>query len=179
MREKIDSRFLVIMGIVLFGVFGRILTNGLIPNFAPIGAIALFSGAYFRDKKVAFLIPMLAMFLSDLFIGFHETMIFVYLGFAITVLLGFSLRTNESLPVGKTVGVTLASALIFFFLTNAGVWLMYDFYPKGLSGLWMSLTAGIPFLRMSVLGDFFYVAIFFGAFEWIKSTVPSFKVVLK
>lgn len=179
MREKIDSRFLVIMGIVLFGVFGRILTNGLIPNFAPIGAIALFSGAYFQNKKVAFIVPMLAMILSDIVIGFHETMVFVYLGFAITVFLGFGLRTNDSLNVGKTVGTTLASALIFFFLTNAGVWMMYDFYPKGLTGLWASLTAGLPFLRMSVLGDFFYVAIFFGVFEWMKNAVPSFKVALK
>jgi hypothetical protein len=179
MRDRIDSRLVTLVALVLITAFSRILTNGWIPNFAPIGAIALFSGAYFADKRLAFIVPVFAMLISDLFIGFHETMIFVYGAFVGMVILGFLLRSNTTVSVPKTIGVTLAGTLLFFFVTNTGVWLMYDFYPKNFAGLMGSWVAGIPFLRYSLLGDFFYVTLLFGVFEWMKRTVPSFNIVLK
>lgn len=174
-----DSRLLALAAIVLVAALSRILTNGLIPNFAPIGALALFSGAYFQDKRMAFVIPVSAMLISDLFIGFHPTMIFVYAAFVGMVALGFLLRTNEQLSIPKTAGITIIGTLLFFFVTNTGVWMMYDFYPKNISGLFASWVAGIPFLRYSFLGDLFYVGLLFGVFEWMKRSVPSFNVALK
>lgn len=177
MNEKLDKRFLTLGVIVLLAALSRILTQGLIPNVAPIGALALFSGAYFMDRKLAFLIPMVAMLISDIFLGFHPTILFVYVGFALTVMMGFLLRNNNN--AGKTMMVTILSSLVFFFLTNFGVWAMYDFYPNNLSGLVSSYVAGLPFLRNSLLGDLFYTGLFFGAFEWMKRMVPSFNVSLK
>jgi hypothetical protein len=177
MNEKLDKRFLTLGVIVLLAALSRVLTQGLIPNVAPIGALALFSGAYFMDRKLAFLIPMAAMLISDIFLGFHPTILFVYAGFALTVMMGFMLRNNNN--VGKTMMVTILSSLIFFFLTNFGVWAMYDFYSNNFSGLVSSYIAGIPFLRNSLLGDLFYTGLFFGAFEWMKRMVPSFNVSLK
>jgi hypothetical protein len=179
MKDRMDSRLLTLTAIILIAALSRILTNGLIPNFAPIGALALFSGAFFMDKRMAFIVPVSAMLISDLFIGFHATMIFVYAAFAGMVALGFLLRTNDQLSIVKTAGVTIIGTLLFFFVTNTGVWLMYDFYPKNISGLFASWVAGIPFLRYSFLGDLFYVSLLFGVFELMKRSVPSFNVALK
>jgi hypothetical protein len=179
MKDRMDSRLLTLAAIILLAALSRLLTNGLIPNFAPIGAIALFSGAYFKDKRMAFIVPVTAMLISDVFIGFHSTMIFVYAAFIGMVALGFLLRTNDQISIPKTAGVTVVGTLLFFFVTNTGVWMMYDFYPKNINGLFASWVAGIPFLRFSLLGDLFYVSLLFGAFEWIKRSVPSFNVALK
>lgn len=177
MNEKLDKRFLVLGVIVLLAALSRVLTQGLIPNVAPIGALALFSGAYFMDRKLAFLLPMAAMLISDVFLGFHPTIPFVYAGFAIAVMMGFILRNNNN--PARTMMVTVLSSLMFFLVTNFGVWVMYDFYPNNLSGLVSSYVAGLPFLRNSLLGDLFYTGVFFGAFEWMKKMVPAFNVALK
>jgi len=177
-KDKIDSRFIVLVAIVLFAAISRLMTQGMIPNFSPIGAIALFSGAYFKDKKLAFLVPVLSMLLSDLFIEFHATMLFVYAGFILTVAIGFMLRTNGSLSMPKTFLAVVLSTITFFLLTNFGTWLMYDMYPKTAAGLVACLAAGIPFIKNSFLGDLFYVTVLFGSFELVKNYVPGFRVAL-
>src|SRR5688500_2634303 len=93
MNEKIlNSRFIFITVAILLAALSRLLPHP--PNFAPIAAIALLGCALYQDKKLAFAVPFLAMFLSDLIIGFHNTMWAVYLGFGLIVMIGFTLRNN-------------------------------------------------------------------------------------
>ncbi|MEE9310475.1 MAG: DUF6580 family putative transport protein, partial [Cocleimonas sp.] len=86
------------------------------PNVSPVAAMALFGGAYFADKRMAFIVPFLALFLSDLFLGLHNSMVFVYTGFALTVAIGFALKNRVT--VTNTLFAAVAASVVFFLLTN-------------------------------------------------------------
>ena len=137
-----------------------------IPNISPIAAMALFAGAQFSDKKLAFLIPLLALLLSDLMLGFHNTMLFVYGAFALTVLIGIKISHKQN--VFSITLSAIAASMLFFLITNAGVWLVYDTYAPGLGGLAESYMAGIPFYRQTLVGDLFFTAILFGGYHLIS-----------
>lgn len=132
------------------------------PNFAPISAMALFGGAYL-NRKYALIVPLIAMFLSDIFLGFHGTIIYVYGSFVATGLIGLWLRKHKNFT--NVVGTAFFSSLLFFLITNFGVWLEGKLYSANLSGLMESYIMAIPFFRNTVLGDLFYVALFFGSYE--------------
>jgi len=140
------------------------------PNFTPIAAIALFGGASFYDRRVAFLVPLAAMLLSDLVIGFHRLMPLVYGSFALTVLLGFWLRRRRTPQT--VLGVALASSAVFFAITNFGVWAMGSLYPHTLEGLIAAYVAAIPFFRNTVLGDLCYASVLFGGFALLERPFP-------
>lgn len=146
--------------IILFAVILRLVPH--IPNFAPISAMALFGGAYL-NKKYALIAPLMAMFVSDIFLGFHGTMTFVYGSFILTGLIGLWLRKHKGLK--NVILATISSSLIFFIITNFGVWFEGKLYPANLSGLIESYILAIPFFRNTVLGDLFYTALFFGSYE--------------
>lgn len=132
------------------------------PNVTPIAALALFGGAQFLDKRLAFLVPFAALFLSDLVMGLHSQMPIVYAGFALVVCIGFALRGRlRALPVAAA---TLAGSVVFFLVSNFGVWATGGWYAKTFAGLVACYAAGIPFFRNSLLGDAFYAAVLFGAF---------------
>ncbi len=134
----------------------------IIPNVSPIAAMALFAGAMLTDKKLAFVIPFAALLLSDLVLGMHSTMIFVYLAFAVTVLVGISIKKHQNI---LTIFLAaLGTSLMFFLVTNAGVWLMYDTYPARFTGLIESYIAGIPFYQNTLIGDLFFNTVLFGGY---------------
>lgn len=138
------------------------------PNFAPIGAIALFAGVYL-SKRWALALPLAAMFFSDLFIGFYQSvlMIAVYGSFLLTVLLGFWLKKYKTwYCIG---GGAILSALLFFLITNFAVWAFSPWYAKTLSGLWQCYLMAIPFFRNTLVGNLFYTLVFFGAYSFVES----------
>lgn len=143
------------------------------PNFTSVTAIALFGGAYFADKRLAFLIPLSALLLSDVFLGFYPHMEFVYLSFALVVCLGFWLQNNRSLLT--IVVATLASSILFFVLTNFGVWLFQSLYPKTLDGLLSCYVAALPFFQNSLLGDLFFTLVLFTTFTLIEMGFPRLR----
>lgn len=169
-KEKLNSRLFLILGVVIIAMITRSFTRNVddLANFTPLGAIFLFSGAYFSDKKLAFIVPMLAMFVTDLFVGFHSTMPFVYGAFALSILIGFQLREVQEHKAVKIIGASLLGSVLFFLITNFGAWLAIDFYPKTTEGLTLAYVEGIPFFRNTVMGDLFYSGLFFGAFELAK-----------
>lgn len=134
------------------------------PNFAPIAAMALFGGVYL-NKKYALILPLLALFTSDLFIGFYGApmMSFVYGSFLLTGCIGIFLKNHKKPTV--IISAALFSSLLFYLITNFGVWLTTPFYPKTLSGLLESYTMAIPFFRNTILGDLLYTGIFFTSYE--------------
>lgn len=155
---------LAALAMILFGVAARLLPHP--PNVAPIAAMALFGGAYL-PKKYAFLIPILAMLISDYFIGFWGAgMILVYGSFILAATLGLLLRDKR--PPLKIVSLSLVSSLLFFLITNIP-WLHPNtWYTKDLVGLLASYANALPFFRNTLLGDLGYTIGFFGAYESAK-----------
>src|SRR3972149_4169044 len=162
--NNFTSKFWLVTIMILAAAFTRLIPHP--PNFTAVGAIALFGGAYFSDKKFAFVVPMLAMLLSDLIIGFHNGMLSVYLSFVIIVGIGIILSRNIKLK--NVVTASLLSSVIFFVLTNFQMWMQSPLYAKDISGLVACYVAAIPFFHHTVLSDLFFVGILFGLFAAIQ-----------
>ncbi len=161
----------VVTGLVLVATLTRLIPHPY--NFTPITAIALFGGAHFADKRLAFLIPLLAMFASDLLIGFHSLMPLTYLCFSAIVLIGFLLRGRQSFV--RIAGGTLSGSLLFFVVTNLGVWLFDGIYPMTAEGLVACYVAAIPFFQNTVLGDAAYALFLFGGFAVLARSLPALR----
>lgn len=170
-------RFVVLVGMILAAAASRLIPHP--PNFAPIGALALFGGACFTSKRVAFLVPLAAMLVSDLAIGLlsgdlslglHGLIPVVYGSFALIVCLGFWLRRRRNaVPVA---GAALASSATFFVLTNFGVWALGSWYPKTWDGLVACYVAAIPFFHNTLMGDAVYVTVLFGGLALAEKGWP-------
>jgi hypothetical protein len=143
------------------------------PNFSSIAAIALFGGAYFDDKKLSFVIPLLAMFLSDLYLGLHRLIPAVYASFAIIVFAGFKLREKKT-PINIGLAAILGS-VIFYVTTNFAVWIMSNYYSHTIDGFIKCYIAAIPFFLNSLGGDITYTVLLFGSFEFVKKYIPHIK----
>ncbi len=169
LKEIFSPKVLVIAGIILFAAIMRLVPH--YPNFTPIAAIALFGGAHLGRKWLAFFIPLFALFVSDMIIGFHGFMIPVYVSFALVVLLGQLMKNNVRFHT--ILGGAFASSILFFLITNFAVWVGSPFYPQTFAGLMQSYTMAIPFFHSSVLGDLFYSGVFFGGFYLIQQKYPT------
>ena len=165
MNTRLITLVLIIFTVALF----RILPHP--PNVSPIAAMALFGGAYLSDKRLAFLVPFLALLFSDLILGLHDTMLYVYGGFALTVVIGFWLR--KQVNAGRIAIATVGASILFFLLTNFGVWLTSGLYPMTVDGLMQAYVAGIPFFQNSLLGNLLFTALLFGGFAALQRTVPK------
>lgn len=161
-------RPLVLTGMILAAAASRLCPH--LPNFTPIAAMALFGGAHFADKRLAFGVPLLALLLSDALLGFHAGMPAVYGGFALIVALGLGLRANRTATT--VAGTALAGALLFFLITNFAVWAAGVLYPRTWAGLGECYLAAIPFFRNSLAGDLFYAAVLFGGFALAQRRWP-------
>ncbi len=144
------------------------------PNVAPIAAIALFGGAHLTDKRLAFLIPLAAMFVSNLIIGFHQGMLAVDIGMVLITCIGLLLRNHRAF--WHVACASLASSLVFFFVTNF-VWLhnAHNLYEYSFEGMITSYVAALPFLRNTLLGDAFFVGLLFGGYALLQKRIPSLR----
>jgi len=147
----------VLFSFVLIAALTRLVPHP--PNFAPITAMSLFAGAYFTRKQLAFIVPLLAMLISDLFLGFYTISIFVYLSFALITWMGQ--QKNRVTPK-----LVLLGSVLFFLISNLGVWLLY--YPKTIDGLLTCFTLAIPFFATSLMGDIFYSIILVFGFSAVS-----------
>jgi hypothetical protein len=141
-------------------------------NFTPIGALALFAGAHFDDKRWAFIAPLAAMLLSDILIGFHGQMPVIYGAFAVIVAMGFLLKEKKTAL--NVTGASLVAATFFFVVSNFGVWAFDGLYPMTMAGLVTCYIAAIPFFQNWLLGTLFYAAVLFGGFALAERKVPVF-----
>jgi len=163
MQNRLKENSWVNFGLVLLAVLTRIIPHP--PNFVPIGGLALYSGVHFSGKK-AYLIPILAMFISDLFLGVHSTMPFVYASFILTIFIGKQIRKRYHFA--KLFLAAVSSSVLFFMITNFGVWLTTGFYPHSFSGLVNCYQMAIPFFRNTLAGDLFYSLSFFYGVDLIS-----------
>jgi hypothetical protein len=153
----LSKKQLFIIAFMLIAVLFRLLPH--LPNFTPITAIALFGGLYFSNKTMAYLVPLVIMALSDLFLGFHSISFVVYAAFIVVSFIG----TQTKKPSVFTI---LLSSISFFIITNFGVWLIG--YPKTWSGLVECYTLALPFFRNSLLGDLFYSGVMILGFNAVQ-----------
>jgi hypothetical protein len=168
---------LALCGLALAAAVMRLVPHP--PNFTPMAALALFCGAQLGRRPAAFLIPLAAMLISDLYLGFfvygfglfHAQMPLIYASFALIALLGtLNHRRIEPVRVGVTV---LAGSLLFFWLSNLGVWLTGTMYPKNLAGLVTCYVAAIPYYRNMLMGDLFYAYVLFGGWAFAQQFVAA------
>jgi hypothetical protein len=168
--KKINIREVLPYILVAFAVLLRVLSHERIlplpANFAPVAALALFGGLYL-GKKYAIIIPLAAEVMADFFIGFYQwpVMLAVWGSFILVGLIGLFIRKRKS--VVTVISGTLASSLLFFLITNFAVWAAGTWYPKTLAGLGQCFTLAIPFFRNTILGDLFFVSVFFGIYELV------------
>ena len=150
---KIIITFLFISGIL---ALGRLIPHP--PNFTPILATAIFTPYIIKDKWIAMSIPLLAMFIADIIIGFHPYMFWVYGAIGISTLLSYwSMRFNKKYM--QLAIMALVSSILFFIITNFGVWTIWDYYPKTINGLVLCYTMAIPFFQNTIYGTIIYTAI--------------------
>lgn len=174
-----NKRFLVISGIILAAASARLLPHA--PNFTPLGAMALFAGAYISNRFLAVLIPALAMLLSDALMGFAgwnypEQTIAVYAMFALITVLGMNMRNNKS--VFRVAGSSLAASVLFFIATNLMVWISgfgsaTPLYPTSFAGLVDCYVKAIPFFGYTLGADMFYSTVLFGGFYLLHVNLPK------
>lgn len=165
----------VLLLLVAAGAASRIVFREL-PNFAPVAAIALFAGYFFRSAWMAVLAPIAAMVLSDVVIGGYQwqMMLVVYGALALPVAFRPLVRrfcriqTQRPLETARSVaglvGCSLACSLIFFLATNFAWWPWSDMYPKTTAGLVSCYAAGLPFFKYTLAGDLTYACLLFGTY---------------
>jgi hypothetical protein len=170
-KENLLYRTLLALALILLAAALRIAPHPW--NFTPVGAMALFSGAVLKDRRLAFLYPLLALFLGDIFIGFHKLMFVVYASFLVNVAIGLWLRDRRT--VSRITLATLLGAVQFFIVTNFAVWQFLSGYPHTGTGLVACYIAGIPFFWNTLAGDAFYATLLFGGFAVAERLFPSLR----
>ncbi|HAM88667.1 MAG: hypothetical protein US83_C0003G0093 [Candidatus Falkowbacteria bacterium GW2011_GWC2_38_22] len=168
------SKILISFLLVATGVLARLLPHAW--NFAPIAGIALFSGAYL-GRRYAIILPLVSLFTGDIFIGFYEWQLTlaVYGSFLLIGLFSAILQKYKNLF--SVISLSLGSSILFFLVTNYAVWQFSPWYEKSVMGLIECYTMALPFFRGTVLGDMFYVGVFFGVYELALIAIKN-KVIL-
>jgi len=132
-------------------------------NFTAVGALAIFAGSLIQDKRLAFILPLAAMAVSDIFIGNGFSLV-VYIGFILMVACGLLIR-NKITP-GNIALASVAGAVVFFLITNFAF--LYPWYPHNVQGVIQSYIMGLPFLRNMLIADAIYGTVLFGAFYLLE-----------
>lgn len=159
-KSTISSQLGIVLSLIGIGVALRFVPHA--PNFAPIGAIALFGGALL-SWRLAVWLPLAVMMASDMVLGFYPGIEYTWAGFLLVALLGGLFRSRGLLPrilLGGT-----ASATIFFIVSNFGVWLSSGMYAHTAAGFMECYAMALPFFRMTLVADVFYAGVLFGAYE--------------
>jgi hypothetical protein len=179
--QKISLRFSVLTALILFCAFSRIIPH--MPNFSPLGAIGVFGAAHFTKRWQAFFIPIVATWLSDLFINnviyaqyypkftwFYEGFYWQYGSYLLITLAGIFIL--KKINPQRIIAGALTSTTIFFLISNFGCWIGSATYPQNFGGLMACYAAGIPFLQGTLLGDLFYSGVLFGTFALAQKQFP-------
>lgn len=164
-------RLLTLVAIVFAAALTRLLPHPW--NFTAIGAIALFGGSHFSSRLQSLLIPIAALLMTDLILGFYPGMIFTYAAFALIVVLGWTLTERAS--VLRVATYALSASTLFFLVSNFGVWATTGMYPLTGEGLISCYVMAIPFFSNQILGDLFYSGVIFGAYAALRHSIPALR----
>ena len=182
--NKINISYVVIISLILFASFSRIIPH--MPNFTPVGAMALFGGAYLKNRNYAFLIPISSLWLSDLilnnfifsfysdFTWFYPGFLWQYTSFILIIIIGYLFL--KKLNFKNVFITTVLSSLLFFIITNFGVWISGSMYTLDFQGLITCYTMALPFFKGTLLGFMCYSAFLFGVLEFSKYKFEKLKI---
>lgn len=180
MKNKLFSvQFAFVTVTVFLAAVSRLLPH--VPNFTPIAAMALFGAATFKNTRVAFVVPLIAMLVSDCLLeyftgyGFHDTMFYVYASFVLTSVIGYVAVRKHVSSIPAILFASVTSSVLFFAVTNFGVWMSCGM-PDGVAGLGATYLAGVPFFAPTALGDVFYCAVMFGAYNVVAARNATIQV---
>jgi hypothetical protein len=166
-----QSRIVALLSAILVAAALRLVPHP--PNFSPIDAMALFSGAYLGRRSLAFVAPLGAMLLSDAVIGFYSGFWITYLAVALIALIGsFALSRRSVIRIGLA---SVAGSIVFFLVSNFGTWALSGMYAHTLTGLAACYAAAIPFFQNTLAGDLFYATLLFGGFRVAELLVPKLR----
>ncbi len=193
--NAVNPRNTILIAMILFAAAYRLVQSSpvfsILSNLTPVGAMALFGGYYFRDKWKAVLVPVLALWLSDIFLNrlyytdhwvfFYSGQLWVYGTFAATVGLGMMVGKPSFIRI---TGFGIGAALLHWLVTDFGVWVGGGTdittglpFSKDWNGFLKCLTLALPFLRNMIIGNLFFCGVLFGAFEWAQRRYPALKPV--
>lgn len=185
MIKKIQLRFPILLLLILLCAFSRVIPHTY--NFSPLGAMALFGATYFSKKWQGLLIPLLATWVSDLFINnviyaryypeftwFYSSFYWQYGSYALISIAAFFLL--RKVTPQRVLAGALSATGIFFLLSNFGCWLSNPMYGQNISGLLSCYAAGLPFLKGTLMGDLVYSGVLFGSFALMQSQIPALRL---
>ncbi len=165
-----NTKVLLIASIIFLVSLTRLVPH--LPNFTPVLALAIFGGAYLPNRIIALSLPILAMFLSDLIIGFHSQIYAVYVTIIILSLLGNMIKTKNI----KNLAITgFAGSLIFFMITNFSVWLTDRLYPLTIDGLLECYIMAIPFFHNTLISTLLFLGILFFSYTFAEKKYQLLK----
>jgi hypothetical protein len=171
-----NKKYTLVFTIILLAALSRVLPHP--SNFAPITALAIFSGYSFKKDFKAYLFPIFAMFLSDLILqittgfGIWPGMYIVYATFVLITIFA-QIAVKKASFINLT-WVSLASSLMFFVVTNFAMWTSSGFYEHTTAGFIKCYIMAIPFFGNSIMGDLFYTAVIFGVYSLVSKKYPAF-----
>ncbi|MCC2678040.1 MAG: hypothetical protein K0R29_616 [Pseudobdellovibrio sp.] len=163
------TNVLVFTGLFLAAVLSRLVPHGW--NFTLMGAVFIFAGAYFKDRKISLALMLSSLLVSDFFIGFHAQMPAVYAGFLAMIAVGIFLNVDSSRV--KILAYSFAAALAFFLISNFGVWLEGQMYAMTFKGLIECYVMGIPFFWRQMIGDVGFSLTLFELAKRLLAEVPA------
>ncbi|MDR0763919.1 MAG: hypothetical protein LBF01_05430 [Bacteroidales bacterium] len=170
MKNIFTPNSLIIAAFVIIAAVSRFFPHPA--NFTPIAAMAIFAGAYCTRKYFAMLLPVVAMLVTDSFLGFYPEIWGVYSALIISVMIGFALR--KKVTVLGVIGASLTSSAIFFAISNFAVWAGgLCGYPHTMEGLTTCYVMAIPFFRNEILGTLVYSGLLFGIYEMVARFIPA------
>jgi len=152
------------IGIVITLIFSRLIPHP--PNFTPIISVAILSGFLFKNIYISFVVLLFSLLISDLFIGFYTNMIFVYISILVIALTYF--KNINKINYKKLFLISLTGSLIFFIISNFGVWLLGSMYQKNIHGLVKCYFLAIPFFKNTLLSTIFYSYLTFFSVDFLK-----------
>lgn len=166
----VSSRTRLVAGLVAIAVLSRLLPHP--PNFAAVGAVGLFAGASLGDRRASLLVPLTAMFLSDLILGLSWMTLVIYTAMSFYVVAGW--WAGNQIQPGRLMLASLLGSTSFFLITNLACW--WSMYDHTLSGLVTCYLAAIPFFQNTLLGDFAFGGALFTALKLAELKFPSLRV---
>ncbi len=176
------GNWLFVFTLVIIAGLSRLLPHP--PNFTAIGAMALFGGAALSNKMLRVILPLGALFISDVIINntiyasslegftlFYEGAIWTYVGIAAIALI--APFVIQKLSIKNIVVGSIAASGLFFLVSNFGVWASGMMYPLTFEGLGLAYLAGIPFFGNTLIGDLFFSSVLFGGFYLAEVKFPK------
>jgi len=140
------------LSLLLILSFSRLLPHP--NNFTPIIAISIMAPYFFKNIYTSVVVIIFAMFISDIFLGFHETILTVYFSLLLICLIFY--RFSSRFNLKNLYIYSISGSLIFFFISNFGVWLFQDLYEKNINGLISCYIYGIPFFKNTLISTLFF-----------------------